>query len=105
MTEEQINHLQSLLDAGPQGKLRAMVRNPGDDYLILQDRVEGARLFADVEHVDHMEAVMNLYNIAPALLEAARENLRLREALELMIRGVSESRIEKAKAALGKETV
>lgn len=133
-TEEQINHLQSLLDAGENGKWRlggcsgrlivkhgygtiADVEEVGSEF----KDTYGNTVVADTDVLAHAKLILELHNLAPALLEAARENMRLREALEeslaLNINVFSDADaetcsyysehrnvIKQAKKALGKET-
>lgn len=94
-TEEQINHLQSLLDAGENGKWRlggcsgrlivkhgygtiADVEEVGSEF----KDTYGNTVVADTDVLAHAKLILELHNLAPALLEAARENLRLREERE-----------------------
>lgn len=108
MTEEQINHLQSLLEALPKGKW---------DFLMAispQVCIEGKDSNLTSEH---LRCINDIHNLAPALLEAARENLRLREALEECDRvftimrsfrrsdGALKSAVEAVNKALSKEVV
>lgn len=111
-TEEQINHLQSLLDAGTPGHWDGQA-----GYLTMEDKVLLLGWDKCDEDLENSEnnclLIAKLHNLAPSLLEAARENLRLREALENWNRVYLETECEYddcqgalnvANQALGKET-
>lgn len=115
-TEEQINHLQSLLDAGTPGEWRFDGRE-----VVVEHKFPRVSRVAVTVNSEDSDLLAELHNLAPALLEAARENLRLREALEeslaLNINVFSNADaetcsyyserttvIKQAKEALGKET-
>lgn len=90
MNEDTINKLKALLDAGTQGE---WVLNPYLSTLVASP-VNGEQLAAFGGYDEALGAhvpypngeknaalIVALHNHAPALLEAARENMRLREAL------------------------
>jgi hypothetical protein len=124
MNEDTINELQALLDAGTQGEWEVKLGTTlvcGDEELLIGWSVDEGDC---CNFEANLPLVAELHNHAPALLEAARENLRLREQLGIMIWLCDEHAdfrraggtpvegpimakryIKQAKAALGKETV
>lgn len=110
MKQEKIDALQTLLDAGTQGKWERT-----DDFLFLEGDEDFLIEVYSNKGVTDASLISELHNLAPALLEAARENLRLRKALEKIagmnetggVLNVSMTMLATetiAKAALGKET-
>lgn len=84
MKQEKIDELQALLDAGTPGEWR---HDSNNDFIVSDDDTCIAQTWSKYEE-DFPKAEANrvlipaLHNLAPALLEAARENLRLREERE-----------------------
>lgn len=81
MTTELLDELQALLDAGTPGHWDGQA-----GYLTMEDKVLLLGWDKCDEDLENSEnnclLIAKLKNSAPALLSAARENLRLREALE-----------------------
>jgi hypothetical protein len=67
-TEEQINHLQSLLDAGTQGEWRFDGRE-----VVVEHKFPRVSRVAVTVNSEDSDLLVELHNLAPALLEAARE--------------------------------
>ncbi len=83
MTTELLDELQALLDAGTPGHWDGQA-----GYLTMEDKVlllGWDKCDEDLENAENnCLLIAKLKNATPALLSAARENLRLREALENM---------------------
>jgi hypothetical protein len=82
MNKELIDELQALLDAGTQGEWIF-------DETFLHSESEDDSAIACVYKAKDRPLILALHNHAPALLEAAKENLRLRENLVIARKGLA----------------
>lgn len=98
-TKKQVNHLQYLLDHSTPGEWSLGNENDsGAEFCIGDgstsfstcrfDRWTEKDVYTRQEMLSNVNLAIELHNLAPALLEAARENLRLREAMNLILKKV-----------------
>lgn len=92
MKQEKIDELQALYDAGTQGEWRPSTYGEvfvdQGEYEMEIARFSIAGTIHSIDDERNVTLACELHNLAPALLEAARENLRLREAMNLILKKV-----------------